>query len=308
MKYFRRELDVWVKCVMAIFDHKDEPHSEELVKRLRKIALQIRKDVLLMTTRAGSGHPGGSLSCAEIIACLYFHHLRYDPENPKWEDRDRFILSKGHSCPAVYAALSMVGFFPRKELWTLRKIGSILQGHPDMKKTPGIEASTGSLGQGLSIGIGMALAARLDRRNYRVYVLLGDGELDEGQVWEAAMAAAHYKLDNLTAIVDYNKIQLDGPVNYIMSLEPLADKWRAFGWHVIEIDGHDVKQVLDALDAAEEVEGRPTVIIAHTVKGKGVSFMEHQVKYHGKALTEEELERALRELEAQEKALSVGGV
>ena len=293
---------------MAIFDHKDEPHSEELVKRLRKIALQIRRDVLLMTTRAGSGHPGGSLSCAEIIACLYFHQLRYDPENPRWEDRDRFILSKGHSCPAVYAALSMAGFFPREELWTLRKVGSILQGHPDMKKTPGIEASTGSLGQGLSIGIGMALAARLDRRNYRVYVLLGDGELDEGQVWEAAMAAPHYGLDNITAIVDYNKIQLDGPVKNIMSLEPLADKWRAFRWHVIEIDGHDVRQVLDALDAAEEVKGRPTVIIAHTVKGKGISFMEHQVKYHGKALTEEELEKALQELEAQEKILTAGGV
>jgi len=292
---------------MAPFDRKSEPHTDELVKKLNKIALQIRRDVLLMTTKAGSGHPGGSLSSAEIIACLYFHHLRYDPENPTWEDRDRFILSKGHSCPAVYAALAMTGFFPREALWTLRKVGSILQGHPDMKKTPGIETSTGSLGQGLSIGIGMALAARLDKKSYRVYVLLGDGELDEGQIWEAAMASAHYNLDNLLAIVDYNGIQLDGATRQIMDLEPLVEKWRAFGWHVIEIDGHNVRQILDALDAAERIKGRPTVIIAHTIKGKGISFMEHQVKYHGKALTEEELEKALRELELQEKVLEAGG-
>jgi len=289
---------------MAIFDHKAEPHSEELVQRLRRIALEIRKDSLLMTTKAGSGHPGGSLSAAEIIACLYFHHLRYDPENPRWEDRDRFILSKGHVCPALYSALSRAGFFSREVLWTLRKIGSILQGHPDMRKTPGVEASTGSLGQGLSIGVGMALAGRIDRKSYRVYVLLGDGELDEGQVWEAAMSAAHYKLDNLLAIVDYNGLQLDGPVNEIMSIEPLAEKWRAFGWHVMEIDGHNVRQILDALDLAERIKGKPTVIIAHTVKGKGVSFMEGKVEFHGKPLTEEQLKLALKELELQERLLS----
>ena len=290
---------------MAVFDHKYEPHDEKLVQRLRKIALEIRKDVLLMTTKAGSGHPGGSLSAAEIIACLYFHHLRYDPENPRWEDRDRFVLSKGHICPALYSALSRAGFFPREVLWTLRKIGSILQGHPDMKKTPGVEASTGSLGQGLSIGVGMALAGRIDKKPYRVYVLLGDGELDEGQVWEAAMSAAHYSLDNLLAIVDYNGLQLDGPVDEIMSLEPLAEKWSAFGWHVIEIDGHNVRQILDALDFAERIKGKPTVIIAHTIKGKGVSFMEGKVEFHGKPLTEEQLKPALKELELQERLLSM---
>jgi len=290
---------------MTVFDHKDEPHDEELVQRLRKMALEIRKDVLLMTTKAGSGHPGGSLSAAEMIACLYFHHLRYDPENPQWEDRDRFVLSKGHVCPALYSALSRAGFFPREALWTLRKIGSILQGHPDMKKTPGVEASTGSLGQGLSIGVGMALAGRIDRKSYRVYVLLGDGELDEGQVWEAAMSAAHYRLDNLLAIIDYNGLQLDGPVNQIMSIEPIVEKWKAFGWHVIEIDGHNVRQILDALDFAERVKGKPTAIIAHTIKGKGISFMEGKVEFHGKPLTEEQLKLALKELELQEKLLSI---
>ena len=271
-------------------------HSDELVARLRRIALQLRRDVLKMTTKAGSGHPGGSLSAADIITALYFHHLRHDPKNPKWEDRDRFILSKGHSCPVLYAALARCGYFPVEELWRLRKIGSMLQGHPDMLKTPGVEASTGNLGQGLSIGIGMALAARLDRKDYRVYVMLGDGELDEGQVWEAAMAASHFRLNNITAIVDYNGLQLDGFTEDIMSLEPLAEKWRAFGWHTIEIDGHNMRQILDALDMAVMVKGKPTAIIAHTVKGKGVSFMENRVEFHGKALTEEQLRKALEEL------------
>ena len=197
----------------------------------------------------------------------------------------------------MYAALARCGYFPRETLWTLRKVGSILQGHPDMTKTPGVEASTGSLGQGLSIGLGMALAARLDQKNYRVYMLLGDGELDEGQVWEAAMAAAHYKIDNLTAIVDLNGLQLDGFTKDIMSLDPVADKWRAFGWHVIEIGGHNMREILDALDKTKRIKYKPTVIIAHTIKGKGVSFMENQVQYHGKPLTEEQLERALKELE-----------
>ena len=259
-------------------------------------AREIRRSILIMTTKAGSGHPGGSLSAADIIAALYFHHLRYDAKNPKWEDRDRFVLSKGHACPAVYAALAEAGFFPKEALWTLRKMGSILQGHPDMTITPGIEASTGNLGQGLSFGIGMALAGRLDRKGYRVYVLLGDGELDEGQVWEAAMAATHFKIDSLTAIVDVNGMQLDGFTKDIMSLEPLAEKWEAFGWHMLEIDGHNMRQILDALDMAERVRDKPTVIIAHTIKGKGVSFMESQVYYHGKSLTEESLPRALAEL------------
>jgi len=222
--------------------------------------------------------------------------MRYDPENPKWEDRDRFILSKGHACPSLYAALAEADFFSKETLWTLRKMGSILDGHPDMNKTPGVDASTGNLGIGLSFGIGIALAGRLDCKDYRVYVLLGDGELDEGQVWEAAMAASHYKIDNLTAIVDRNGMQLDGFTREIMSLEPLEEKWSAFGWHVLVIDGHNIREILDALDSAESVKSKPTVIIANTVKGKGVAFMENQVYYHGKPLTEESLERALAEL------------
>lgn len=281
---------------MAVFDRKAEPHTPSLLRELEEKARTIRRDSLIMTTGAGSGHPGGSLSCADLLSVLYFHHLRYDPANPRWEDRDRFILSKGHACPALYSALSLAGFFPREWLRTLRKLGSPLQGHPDSLSTPGVEASTGSLGQGLSIGCGMALAGRLDRRGYRVYVLMGDGEMDEGQVWEAAMFAAHQRLDNLVAIVDRNRLQLDGFTEEIVGLEPLAEKWRAFGWNVREVDGHDLGQVAEALDEAEGVRGKPTVLLARTVKGKGVSFMENQVKYHGTPLTGEELERALREL------------
>jgi transketolase len=281
---------------MAIFDRKSEAHTPSLLRELEEKARLIRKDSLVMTTEAGSGHPGGSLSCADLLSVLYFHHLRYDPENPRWEGRDRFILSKGHACPALYSALSLAGFFPREWLRTLRRLGSPLQGHPDSTSTPGVEASTGSLGQGLSIGCGMALAGRLDRRDYRVYVLLGDGEMDEGQVWEAAMFAAHQRLDNLLAIVDRNGIQLDGFTEEIVGLEPLAEKWRAFGWNVMEVDGHDLKEIAEALDRAEGVKGRPVVLLARTVKGKGVSFMENKVKYHGTPLTKEELERALAEL------------
>lgn len=286
---------------MVPFNEKTAPHDEELIKRLDKIALSLRRDSLIMTTKAGSGHIGGSLSAADIVVALYFHHIRHDPKNPKWEDRDRFILSKGHACPVVYTALAKAGYFSKEELWTLRKIGSILQGHPDMKRTPGIETSTGTLGQGLSVGVGIALAARLDGKAYRVYILLGDGELDEGQVWEAAMSASHYRIDNLTAIVDLNRFQLSGFTDDIMSLEPIADKWRAFGWHVIEIDGHRMKQILDSLDEAEEIKGKPTVIIAHTMKGKGVSFVERSFaeghyKYHGIPLAESELVQALEEL------------
>jgi len=286
---------------MAPLKENPAPHDEDLIKKLNAIALSLRRDSLIMTTKASSGHIGGSLSAADIVAALYFHHLRHDPKNPNWGDRDRFILSKGHACPVVYAALAKAGYFPREELWTLRKIGSILQGHPDMRRTPGIEASTGTLGQGLSIGEGMALAARLDGKAYRVYVLLGDGELDEGQVWEAAMSASHYRIDNLTAIVDLNSHQLSGPTDKVMSLKPVADKWRAFGWHVIEIDGCQMKQILDSLDEAERIKGKPTVIIAHTNKGKGVScversFAEGHCEYHGIPLTESELAQALEEL------------
>ncbi len=286
---------------MAPFSEKKAPHDEKLTKRLDAIALSLRRDSLIMTTKAGSGHIGGSLSAADIVAALYFHHLRHDPKNPKWEDRDRFVLSKGHACPVVYAALEKAGYFPREELWKLRKIGSVLQGHPDMRRTPGVETSTGTLGQGLSIGEGMALAARLDGKSHRVYVLLGDGELDEGQIWEAAMSASHYQIDNLVAIVDLNSHQLSGFTDKVMSLKPVADKWRAFGWHVIEIDGHQMKQILDSLDEAERIKGKPTVIIARTNKGKGVSFVEKAFaeghsEYHGITLTESELARALEEL------------
>ena len=284
---------------MTILDNKRTPHDDELVAKLNRIALKLRRNILIMTTKAGSGHPGGSLSSADIVTALYFHQLRHDPQNPKWEDRDRFVLSKGHSCPVLYAALAQSDYFPEDTLWTLRKMGSILQGHPDMNKTPGLEASSGNLGQGLSIALGMALAVRIDRKKYHVFALLGDGETDEGQIWEAAMAAAHYKVDNLSAILDLNGIQLDGLTKDIMSLEPVADKWRAFGWHVIEIDGHNMREILDALDTAEHVKYMPTMVVAHTIKGKGVSFMEGQVKFHGTALTEEQLAAALQELQLE---------
>ncbi|MBM3142967.1 MAG: transketolase [Chloroflexi bacterium] len=266
------------------------------VPELEKMARQLRRHVITMTATAGSGHPGGSLSAADIVTALYFRVMRHDPENPRWPDRDRFILSKGHVAPILYAALAECGYFPVEELSTLRKLGSRLQGHTDRTLTPGVEMSAGSLGQGLSFGIGVALAGRLDKRDYHVYVLLGDGECEEGQVWEAAMSAPHFMVDNLTAIVDYNGLQLDGRCCEIMELQPLADKWRAFNWHVIEIDGHDMNQVLQALKEAREIKGKPTVIIAHTVKGKGVSFMENNVDFHGKAPTTQEAEIALKEL------------
>jgi len=272
-------------------------HEEKLIKELETKATVIRRHVIEMTHEAGSGHPGGSLSATDIITTLYFHVLNVDPKNPQWEDRDRFVLSKGHAAPALYAALAEKGFFPVEELMTLRKLGSRLQGHPDMRKTPGVEASTGSEGQGLSISIGMALGAKLDRKNYRIYVMLGDGEMNCGQTWEAAMAAAHYKVDNLTAIVDRNKLQLDGPTEKIMNIEPLADKWKAFGWHMVEINGHDIKEIINSITMAKEVKGKPTVVIAHTVKGKGVSFMEGSVAFHGKAPNEEQYKQAMKELE-----------
>ncbi len=264
---------------------------------LREKARLLRRDIITMTTTAESGHPSSSLSTVEVLTALYFGGiLRYDPRNPAWPDRDRFLLSKGHAAPALYAALAEAGYFPTDRLSTLRQIGSPLEGHPNMRALPGVEASTGSLGQGLSIGVGHALAGRLDGRDYRVFVLTGDGENDEGQVWEAAMSAAKYRLENLTCIVDHNGYQQTGAVNEVMPLAPLADKWRAFGWHTREIDGHDVEQVLDALREAAGVSGQPSAIVAHTRKGNGISFVQADYRYHGKALTPDEAERALKEL------------
>jgi transketolase len=263
---------------------------------LKTAAKTLRRHIVNMITRAGSGHPGGSLSAVEIITALYWKVLRHKPSDPNWKDRDRFILSKGHAAPVLYAALAECGYFPVSELFTLRQIDSRLQGHADRTHTPGVEMSSGSLGQGLSFAVGVALAGRLDRNDYRVFALLGDGECDEGQVWEAAMAAAHFKVDNLTAIVDNNGLQLSGCTADTLSLEPFKDKWASFGWHVIEVDGHDINQLLDAFDKAKKVKGKPTAIIAHTVKGKGVSFMENNVDFHGKAPSAKELEIALKEL------------
>ncbi|MBF7081641.1 transketolase [Desulfallas sp. Bu1-1] len=272
--------------------------EEQAVKleRLRDKARQIRRHIVAMVGAAGSGHPGGSLSAADIVTALYFDVMRIDPGRPNWPDRDRFVLSKGHAAPVLYAALAERGYFPVEDLQTLRKLGSPLQGHPDMRKVPGVEMSTGSLGQGLSAANGMALAGKLDGKDYRVYVLLGDGEIQEGQVWEAAMAAAHYKLDNVIAFLDYNGLQIDGPIGEVMSPEPVADKWRAFGWDVQEIDGHDMGRILEAVARAREAKGKPSIIIARTVKGKGVSFMENEVGWHGSAPKPEQVERALAEL------------
>lgn len=264
---------------------------------LKQIAQRLRRHIVTMIGKAGSGHPGGSLSAVEILTALYFKVLRHNPSYPCWSERDRFVLSKGHAAPVLYAVLAECGYIPLEELSTLRRLGSRLQGHTDCHAIPGIEMSAGALGQGLSVAIGMALAGRLDKQSYKVYVLLGDGECDEGQVWEAAMAAAHFKLDNLIAIVDRNQIQLDGWTKDIMNLEPLADKWRGFGWEVIEVDGHDVAKVVAALEQAKQVKGKPAVIIAHTVKGKGVSFMENNPDFHGKAPNAEQLEIALKELQ-----------
>jgi transketolase len=264
---------------------------------LREMAKKLRRHVITMIAKAGSGHPGGSLSAADIVTALYFRVLRHDPKDPQWSDRDRFILSKGHAAPILYAVLAETGYFPVAELETLRKMDSRLQGHTDRGLTPGVEMSAGSLGMGLSFAIGIALAARLDSKTYRTYALLSDGECQEGQTWEAALSAAHFKLDNLTAMVDCNGIQLSGRTCDIMMLEPLTQKWQAFGWHVIDIDGHDFDQMLSALIEAEKMKGRPTVITARTIKGKGVSFMENNVAFHGKAPTPEEAQRALKELE-----------
>lgn len=266
------------------------------VERLKKQALVIRKDILNMIYKAKAGHPGGSLSAADIITALYFHVLNVDPANPDNPDRDRFILSKGHACPALYAALAERGFFDKEILGTLRQYHSILQGHPDMNKVPGLDMTAGSLGNGLSVGVGMALSARMHKQDYMTYVLLGDGECQEGMVWEAAMAAAHHDLKNLIAIVDCNAVQINGWVNDIMRVEPFADKWRGFGWYVIEIDGHDMQQILKALHDARAMR-HPTVILARTVKGKGVTFMEDNSAWHGAAPDADQLAQAMREIE-----------
>jgi transketolase len=264
---------------------------------MEAIAKRLRRHIITMTGKAGSGHPGGSLSAVEILTALYFKVLRHKPSDPQWPDRDRFILSKGHAAPLLYATLAECGYFPVEELPTLRQMDSRLQGHTDRTITPGVEMSAGALGQGLSFGIGTALAGRLDEQNYRVYVLLGDGECDEGQVWEAAMAAAHFKVDNLAAVVDNNGQQIDGWNRDVMNLDPFPRKWETFGWKVIEVDGHSIPQLLDAFERAKQIKGQPTVIIAHTVKGKGVSFMENNPDFHGTAPNAIEVDLALKELE-----------
>lgn len=270
------------------------------IRELREKARTLRKHVVRMTGLAGSGHPGGSLSAADIVAALYFHTLRYNPKDPQWRERDRFILSKGHAAPLLYATLAEAGYIPVEMLDTLRRIDSSLEGHPDRRKVPGVEVSSGSLGQGLSIGIGMALAGMLDGKDYHVYVLLGDGEMDEGQIWQDARLAVAYQVHDLTAIVDCNGFQLDGATQEIMNLEPLAEKWRAFGWHVQEIDGHDMEAILEALEEAKRVRDQPSLILARTIKGKGVSFMENNNDFHGIAPNREQMERALAELSREE--------
>ena len=264
--------------------------------QLAQIAKTVGRDIVQMITAAKSGHPGGSLSAVEILVTLFFDVMRHDPANPKWPDRDRFILSKGHAAPVLYSVFAECGYTPKDQLNTLRQMGSIYQGHPDVRFIPALEASTGSLGEGLSLGLGMALAARLDHSPTRVFVVLGDGEIQEGQIWEAAMFGGDKVVDNIVAIVDYNHIQLDGFVNDIMPLDPLPDKWRSFNWHTIEVDGHSIPQLQAAFAEAAATRGKPTAIIAHTIKGKGVSFMENNPKFHGVAPTHDEMEKAMLEL------------
>ena len=271
------------------------------VTKLEAIAREGRAQIIRMLTHAGSGHPGGSLSVIDILTTLYFNRMRYDPARPRWEDRDRFVLSKGHCVPAQYYCMARAGYFPMERLITLRKLGSPLQGHPDRVMLPGIEAATGSLGQGLSVAAGMALGLKLSGKSSRVYCVLGDGETQEGQVWETLMSAPKlggpdHHLDNLCVILDYNRIQLDGFVKDILDLEPVTAKLQAFGWPVLEVNGHDIAQVDKALDQAEATRGGPTFIVAHTVKGKGVSFMENEPEWHGKAPKPEEAVRAIREI------------
>ncbi|MBE6670987.1 MAG: transketolase [Ruminococcaceae bacterium] len=269
------------------------------IAELQKKAIQIRLDILEEVFNAASGHPGGSMSIADVLTYLYFVELRIDPKNPKWEDRDRFVLSKGHTAPGLYAALAERGFFPTEDLKTFRRVDSYLQGHPDMKGVPGVDMSSGSLGLGISTACGMALSGKIYNKDYRVYTALGDGEIAEGQVWEAAMFASHYKLDNLCAFVDFNGLQIDGAITDVMNSTPIDEKFEAFGWHVITINGHDFNEIEKAVEEAKTVKGKPTMILCKTVKGKGVSFMENKAGWHGKAPNAEEYEQAVNELKAQ---------
>ena len=270
---------------------------EKSLESLKGITRNIRKDIIKMLTESGSGHPGGSLSAVEIMTTLYFNEMNVDPKNPKDPNRDRFVLSKGHAAPVLYSVLAEKGYFNKEELMGLRKIGAMLQGHPNMTYIPGVDMSTGSLGQGISAAVGMALAGKLDKKDYRVYVLLGDGELEEGQVWEASMSAAHYKLDNLTAFVDYNGLQIDGDVEEVMNPNPIADKFVAFGWNVIYLqDGHDLVEIKNAIEEGKKVKGKPTMIVCKTIKGKGVSFMENEAGWHGSTPNKEQCEQALSEI------------
>lgn len=273
------------------------------MKELKLNAAKIRRHVIESIAAANSGHPGGSLSSTDIITMLFFDEMKIDVKNPDWADRDRFVLSKGHAAPAYYAALAMKGFFPEEDLITLRKTDSYLEGHPSMRKVPGCDMSTGSLGQGISCAVGMALAGKVDKKDYRVFSILGDGELEEGQVWEAAMAAAHYSLDNLVAFVDHNNLQIDGNIANVMNPNPVADKFAAFGWNVISIDGHDLEQIKNALESAKTVKGKPTMVVCETVKGKGVSFMENDYGWHGVAPNAEQTEKSLAEINAYIKGL-----
>lgn len=266
------------------------------IQELKSMSKVIRKDIVTMLTESASGHPGGSLSIADIVTILYFDEMNIDPKNPKDPNRDRFVLSKGHAAPVLYSALARRGYFDPAELTTLRKFGSNLQGHPNMNDLPGIDMSTGSLGQGISAAVGMALAGKLDNKDYRVFTILGDGELEEGQVWEAAMSAAHYKLDNLTAFIDFNGLQIDGDITKVMNPSPIDKKFEAFGWNVLVIDGHDIGEILNAIEKAKNCKGKPTVVICNTIKGKGVSFMENQASWHGTAPNKEQCKQALAEI------------
>lgn len=267
------------------------------IEELKKVAKKVRLHILHMLTQAGSGHTGGSLSAVDVAVAIYFSKMNFDPKDPFWKERDRFILSKGHAAPLLYAIMAEAGYFPLEVLNNLRRSESPLQGHPCCKSLPGIEVSTGSLGQGLSVANGMALGLRLDNSPARVYCIMGDGEIQEGQIWEAAMTAAHYRIDNLCAVVDSNELQIDGPVEEVMGIQPVNDKWTAFGWHAIDVDGHDMKEIMRALDEAERTKGKPTVIIAKTTKGKGVSFFEDKVEYHGVAPSRDEFEKAVKEID-----------
>jgi transketolase len=274
--------------------------TEEQVVSVKNYAATMRKEIIKMITKANSGHPGGSLSITDVMALLYCVEMNVSADNPQNPDRDRLVLSKGHAAPALYAALALKGFFPMEELSGLRKINCMLQGHPDMKHTPGVDMSTGSLGQGISASCGIALAGKLDHKDYHVFTIMGDGEQEEGQVWEAAMLAAHYKLDNLTAFLDNNGLQIDGKIDEVMCPEPLPEKWRAFGWHVIEANGHDVQDLHRAIGEAKAFKGKPTMIVMHTIKGKGVPEMENQAGWHGKAPSQEQCAQFLAELDGEQ--------